>query len=68
MSKFIVYRVWRRLLPPGVYSGPWIMTNHTIKARTDKEAESRIRRCFYGTGLAGTSLVAVPQGTDPNTL
>lgn len=68
ISKFIVYRVWRRQMPDRCCPGTWLFTYHTIKARTDKEARSRTKRYFKGYGFSAMSLVAVPDGSDPNVL
>ena len=46
--------------------GGWIPTVHTLKARTDKEAQSKVRRRFENAGLTAMSLVAVPTGENPN--
>lgn len=44
----------------------WKQTPHKLKARTDKEAESKLRKTFAGAGFSGMSLVAVESGENPN--
>lgn len=56
------YSVWRR--QHGATG--WIKTTHTLKARSDRDAQARLRRRFAGAGFSSMSLVAVPPGIDPN--
>jgi hypothetical protein len=57
------YGIWRRLHG----QGEWMLTSHTTKGRTDKEAQSKVKRMFKGPGFQGMSLVAVLTGGNPNT-
>lgn len=59
------YCVWRQQSTDRHVSR-WIQSSHTLKARTDKEAESRLRRRFANAGFQSMRLVAVPAGVDPN--
>lgn len=62
MTAFIEYAIWRQQHG----SSGWLRTAHTVKARSDREAQSRISRKFAGAGFTAMALVAVPSGTDPN--
>lgn len=65
MKPYLLYHIWRRQMADYGGSTPWLLTSHTLKARTDKEAESKLRRMFAGAGFSCMSLVAV-YGRDPN--
>jgi hypothetical protein len=65
MSKFIIFDIWMRHLERAT-SGGWTLTNHTVKARSDKEAQSKVRRSFARAGFSNMSLAAVVHGTNPN--
>ena len=54
------YEIWRYNHSQKV----WIKTSHKLKARTDKEAQSVVKRKFAGAGFSSMSLVAVKPGTD----
>lgn len=56
------YAVWRR----SHSEGQWSRTSHDVKARTDKEAQAKVRRKFSGCGFSAMSLVAIPHGQTPN--
>ncbi len=56
------YGVWRR----SHSESQWSRTSYDVKARTDKEAESKVRRKFSGCGFSSMALVAVPHGQTPN--
>lgn len=56
------YEIWRRCHS----GGEWSLTSHSLKARTDNEAQAKVRRKFSGCGFTGMSLVAMPRGTTPN--
>lgn len=56
------YRIWRR--PHG--SGGWIRTAHHVMARSDKEAQGKVRRMFADAGFHNMALVAVPFGASPS--
>ena len=61
-AAFGVYHVWWRR----ANASRWTQTTHHFRARTDKEAESKLRRMFAGAGFSGMSLVAVEGGDSPN--
>jgi len=56
------YEIWRR----SHSEAKWSKTSHSIKARTDKEAQAKVRRKFTGCGFSSMSLVAVLIGMTPN--
>lgn len=56
------YDIWRR----PHYQAEWSRTSHSVKARTDKEAQARVRQKFAGAGFSSMALVAIPQGKTPN--
>jgi hypothetical protein len=58
-NAFSDYRVWRRSHVDG---GGWIETAHAVRARTDKEAQSKIRRLFNSAAFHSMALVAVRFG------
>lgn len=60
------YGIWRRQMPDDTCPGKWTLTAHTLRARTDDEAQSKLRRMFASAGLTAMSLVAVPSGKSPN--
>jgi hypothetical protein len=43
----------------------WSKTEHSVRARTDKEAQARTRQKFVGFNLTSMSLVAVLRGETP---
>lgn len=61
-KQYTTYRIWRR--HDGI---EWLQTSHTLKAQSDKDAESRMKRMFSGCGFHSMSLVAVSVGDNPNT-
>ena len=65
-SRFRQYHVWMQNCPDRGYGGPWRKTNHSLKARTDKEAQTRMRRMFANFGLSACALIALPDGIDAN--
>lgn len=58
-----VYDIWRRQHG----SREWLKTAQSLCARSDKDAQARLRRRFDGAGFSSMSLVAVPEGWNPNT-
>lgn len=44
----------------------WSRTFHTVKARSSKEAQTRMRKRLAGMQLHSVSLVAVLEDVDPN--
>ena len=64
-----IYRIWMQRRPGfdgSLYGGGWTPTRHTATGRTPTEARSRMLRKFRGGGFHNMSLVAVPEGVDPN--
>jgi hypothetical protein len=61
---FGVFSIWRR----GHFEDCWSQTSHSVKARTDKEAQAKVKRKFSGCGFSAMSLVAVRYGKTPNAL
>lgn len=60
------YVVWRRNMTDAMCRpGQWLRTSHTIKARTHKEANAKLRRLFAGAGFHSMSLIAIPSGETP---
>lgn len=55
------YHIWKRLHT----EQSWTITNRSVKARTDKEAQSRMQKKFRGFGLAHVSLIAIEEGKNP---
>ena len=60
------YAVWRQACPHNVCPGDWVLTGHKLKARSDKDAQSRLKRVFEGCGFSSMRLVAMPVGKSPN--
>lgn len=52
---------WKRAM-----ATEWKQTINHFKARTDKEAESKLGKMFRNAGFSGMSLVAVKSGDNPN--
>lgn len=59
---FKEYCVWRR----GHSETQWSLTSHIVKARTDNEAQSKVKRMFSGCGFSYMSLFVVERGIDAN--
>jgi hypothetical protein len=59
---FGVFSIWRR----GHFEDCWSRTSHSVTARTDKEAQAKVKRKFAGCGFSAMSLVAVKNGMTPN--
>jgi hypothetical protein len=59
------YAVWRQQHSTSVCER-WILTGHKLKAQSDKDAQSRLRRVFNGCGFSAMSLIAMPVGESPN--
>ena len=55
------YRVWRR----SHFESQWSRTSYSVRARTDKEAQAKVKRKFAGCGFLSMSLVAVELGATP---
>ena len=60
------YAVWRRQWADNTAPTPWMVTSHSLKARTSDEAQTKLRRMFSGCGFHSMSLVAVMAGENPN--
>lgn len=58
----ITYAVWRRHHQPG---SEWSLTAETLRARSDRDAQARLRRRFKNAGFSSMSLLALPSGTTP---
>lgn len=56
------YIIWRATS----YSKDWTKTFQSVKARTQKEADSKTARKFANAGFSNMSLLAVEEGIDPN--
>lgn len=61
------YLVWRRSMTERGVSG-WTVTSYSLKARTDKQAQSRLAKMFKSAGFHSMSLVAVIDGKNPNSI
>lgn len=61
-SGFGVFSIWRR----GHFEDRWSRTSHSVTARTDKEAQAKVKRKFSGCGFSAMGLVAVRYGKTPN--
>jgi phage terminase Nu1 subunit (DNA packaging protein) len=59
------YAVWRQQHSTSVCER-WTLTGHKLKAQSDKDAQSRLRRVFNGCGFTHMSLIAMPVGETPN--
>lgn len=59
------YAVWRKQRPETAAPTAWLKTAHTIEARSDHEAQSKLKRRFYNSQFSLMSLVAVPEGKTP---
>ena len=59
------YAVWRKQHSPSVCER-WTLTGHKLKAVSDKDAQSILRRVFNGCGFSAMSLIAMPVGETPN--
>lgn len=63
MTPMKEYTIWRRQYGVpytgmiGAFNVIWNKTSHTVKARTDKEAQSRVKRKFAGAGFS--SMIAL---------
>lgn len=57
------YRIWRR---SHVSPGDWLSTAWTVRARSDNEAQSKMRRMFARAGFHSMALVAVRFGDSPS--
>jgi hypothetical protein len=60
------YAVWRKQRSDYGGTTNWILTGHKLKALSDKDAQSRLKRCFEGCGFSEMSLVSMPVGESPN--
>lgn len=56
------YKVWRSQHG----RREWLPCNHIIKAKSDEEAQSKMRREFAKAGFHHMALLAVPIGQNPN--
>lgn len=55
------YHIWKRW-----HSDPnWTITHQSVKARTDKEAQTRMQNRFRSYGLCHVSLIAIEEGKKP---
>lgn len=60
----MTYDIWRRQTAD-YGSTRWIQTRHSVEARTDKEAQYKVRRKFNGAGFHSMMLIALPEGVFP---
>lgn len=65
MPDLVTYYIWRRQTADSCRT-QWLKTSHTVKARTDKEAESRMKQKFASFRLHSMQLVAMRGDEDPN--
>lgn len=59
--KYQEYRIWYRYHQNRF----WQKSGHTVKARSDKEARTRMSKKLSMAGFQGLSLVALPEGAYP---
>ena len=59
------YTVWRKQRADYGGTTEWIKTSHTIEARSEHEAETKLKRRFLNSGFSLMSLVAIPEGKTP---
>ena len=59
---FRVYKIW--WIRVGELR--WVETNREIKARTDSEAQNKMRKTYDKSGFSGMSMIAMPLGCDAN--
>ena len=57
-----LYAIWRRQHG----KTQWAKTAHQVTARTENEAQVKMRRRFKTAGFSSMSLVAIKDGIDPN--
>lgn len=62
MSDRTTFIVWRRQHS----ANDWIRTAHSFAAKSDKAAQARVKRMFHNAGFNSMSLVAMPEGINPN--
>ena len=62
MTPFKDYTIWRHHHS----GGDWQQTSYSVKARTNKEAQSKMQRMFSGCGFSSMSMIALLPGTTPN--
>ena len=62
MSAFKEYNIWRHQHS----GGDWQQTSYSVKARTDKEAQSKMQRMFSGCGFSSMSMIAISSELSPN--
>lgn len=60
------YVVWKQNVPDSGFGGGWHETSHTILAKTNKEAQAKLRRKFAGCGFHAMRLIALPRGSRPD--
>lgn len=53
------YKIYRRQLNDKSIT-QWIATSHILMARSDKEAQAKVKRKFNGAGFHNMQLVAFP--------
>lgn len=65
-SSFKTYIIWMQNRPDNGAGGPWRKIKEVVKARTNEEAQKKMRRKFANFGLTACALVALPEGISPN--
>ncbi len=60
-NNYLEYKVFRRN-----FGTPWLETGFTIRARTPKEAQAKLKRMFKHAGFSSMQLLA--SFFNPNTL
>ena len=61
----LIWDVWRRYVNDKGCSA-WIKTDHRVRAKTDRQAQSRIKVRFRNAHFTDMQMVAVPEDADPN--
>lgn len=58
----MIYHIWRR----SHSVNEWTKTSHSVTAATGKAAQAKVKRKFTHAGFSSMSLLAVPDGKNPN--
>ena len=64
MKRFII---WKRNNPDNEgIPRQWTATAHSVKGRSANDARSKMERMFRRAGFSNMSLLAIPEGLNPN--